>query len=419
MDYGRALKVLEDRQETRVELGLGRVRAALARLGNPQERVPAFHVAGTNGKGSTCAILAAVLRAAGYKTGLYTSPHLLSARERVAVNGTPIGERAFARALARVLKADPKGRLTYFELLTGVAFLHFADSGCEVMVLETGLGGRLDATNAVRAPLAAVVTSVDYDHQEWLGRTLGAIAAQKAGILKPARPAVVADMPRAALAAMRRAHPRPAVVRRPWRFVRADWPRGVQVLRAPSGRSYRLSLLGSRQGRNCALARAAIAASGLPVPEAAWSKGLARVRWPGRFEVVRLGARTLVIDGAHNPEAARALAATWAATPWAGRPVRLIFGLMRDKDRSAILSALKPFLREVVVVRPPSPRAADPLELAAAVRRAAPRARVTVERDPKTALASWRRDRRAPAVALCAGSFYLAGAALAALGRRA
>ncbi|NNN05358.1 MAG: bifunctional folylpolyglutamate synthase/dihydrofolate synthase [Elusimicrobia bacterium] len=419
MTFAQALAALEARRETRVELGLDRVRAHLARLGDPHERVPAFHVAGTNGKGSTCAMLAAVLRASGRRVGLYVSPHLADVRERISVNGRMISERAFARLIARALAADQNSRLTYFELLTSAAFLHFADSGCGVAVLETGLGGRLDATNVVTRPLATVVTSVDYDHQEFLGRTLARIAAQKVGIFKAGRPAVFPDLP-----VLRHARTRGdcVVVHRPWIAVRTDWARGEQVLRSPQGREYPLALLGARQGWNAALARAAVEASGLSIPESAWRKGLAAVKWPGRFEVRSLGRKTLIVDGAHNPEATRALAETWTASAWFNRPSRWILGLMRDKDLAGVLRPIAPFLRDVVVVRPPSPRALEPLEFAAAIRRAAPGAHVAVGRDPAHALAAWRRDAAAPAVAVCAGSLYLAGAALKAIaqsGRRA
>lgn len=416
MTFAEALAALEARQEARVELGLDRVRAHLARLGDPQERVPAFHVAGTNGKGSTCAMLEAMLRASGRRVGLYTSPHLLSVRERIRVDGRAVPERAFARLLERSLSADPGGRLTYFELLTSVAFQHFAASRCDVAVLETGLGGRLDATNVVRRPLAAVVTSVDFDHQAFLGRTLARIAAQKGGIFKPGRPAVYKDLP-----VLRRhaRHGLPVPVRRPWPLVRVDWSRGRQTLRAPTGRRYALSLLGARQGWNAALAWAALDASGLDVPEAARRRGLASTRWPARFEAVRAGRRRAVVDGGHNPEAARALAETWRSSPWSRRPARWIVGLLADKDARGVLGPLAPALRDVVTVRPPSPRARDPLALAAEVRRLAPSARVTVERDVATALSAWRRDPDAPETAVCAGSLYLAGAALRALGRRA
>lgn len=416
MTYASALAALEARQEARIELGLDRVLKHLSRLGHPQEKVPVFHVAGTNGKGSTCAILASVLRASGRRVGLYISPHLLEPRERISVDGKPISKDEFARRLARTLKADPKKRLTYFELLTSVAFQHFAGKKCDVAVLETGLGGRLDATNVVTSPLAAIVTSIDFDHQAYLGDTLSAIAAQKVGIFKTGCPAVYPDLP-----VLRRAVKRgsPVIVRKPWRAIRIDWARGVQVLRAPSGRSYDLSLLGSKQGWNVALAHAAIEASGLKVSETAWKKGLASVHWPARIQSIKLNRKILIIDGAHNPEAARALAATFKSSPWSKRPARWILGLLRDKDEAGVLRPLAPFLRDVTVVRPPSPRALEPLEFAAAVRKHAPRARVTVERDPASAIAAWRRDPRGPAVAVCAGSLYLAGAALKAAGRRA
>jgi dihydrofolate synthase/folylpolyglutamate synthase len=421
MTFAEALAVLEARQETRVELGLARMRAHLARLGDPQEKVPAFHVAGTNGKGSTCAMLDSVLRASGRRTGLYISPHLQSPCERVKVDGRPISARAFAAAVERALKTDPGGRLTYFELMTSIAFQHFANERCDVAVLETGLGGRLDATNVVAAPLAAVVTSIDFDHMAYLGNTLAKIAGEKAAIFKAGRPAVYPELPPSAAAVVAREARRgvPVPVRRAWTCAGADWARGCQTLRAPGGRRYALSLLGARQGRNAALARAALDASGLAVGEAAWRRGLATVRWPGRFEPVRLGRRTLVVDGGHNPEAARALAATWRASPWSRRPARWILGLLRDKDAAGVLKPLAGLLRDVVVVSPPSPRALAPLELAAAVRRAAPRARVTVENGVAGALAAWRADASAPATAVCAGSLYLAGAALKACGRAA
>jgi dihydrofolate synthase/folylpolyglutamate synthase len=412
MIFAEALAVLDERQETKIVLGLGRVRAHLAELGDPHLAVPAVHVAGTNGKGSTCAILSSVLTAAGYSTGLFISPHLLSVRERITVDGRQISEAEFSRFMARALAADKKKTLTYFELLTSIAFQHFAEAKCAVMVLETGLGGRLDATNVVPSPLAAVVTSIDFDHQAFLGDTLAAIARQKTGIFKAGRPAVRPDLPILRRAALRG---RPVVVTKPWKVVRTEWARGRQVLRAPSGKSYTLSLLGSRQGWNAALAQAALDASGLVVPHDAWKRGLAKVSWRGRFEAIELGGKTLIVDGGHNPEAARALAATWRSSPMSKKPARWILGIMKDKDTKGVLAPLAPFLRDAVLVRPPSPRALEPLELSRFVRAAAPKARVTIERDPVTAIQAWLKDQKAPRVAVCAGSLYLAGAALKAV----
>ncbi len=412
MKFAAALERLEERQETKIVLGLGRVRAHLAALGDPHLAVPAFHVAGTNGKGSTCAMLSSVLTAAGHRTGLFISPHLLSIRERIQVDGRNISEAEFAAFLSRALRADKKKTLTYFELLTSVAFQHFAAKRCAVMVLETGLGGRLDATNVVPSPLAAIVTSIGFDHQAYLGDALAEIARQKTGIFKSGRPAVRPDLPILRRAALRG---RPVIVRRPWKAVRVDWARGRQVLRAPSGRSYALSLLGSRQGWNAALAHAALEASGLKISEMAWKKGLAEVSWRGRFEAIKLGKKILIVDGGHNPEAANALAATWRSSPFSAKPARWIMGIMKDKDARGVLSPLAPFIKEAVLVRPPSPRALEPFDLAGFVRRAAPKAHVTIERNPATAINSWRRDKRSPNVAVCVGSLYLAGAALKAV----
>ncbi len=412
MIFAEALAVLEERQETKIELGLGRVRAHLAELDNPHLSVPAIHVAGTNGKGSTCAILASVLTAAGYSTGLFISPHLLSVRERISVDGRDISEAEFSKLMARALALDKMKRLTYFELLTSIAFQHFADKRCAVMVLETGLGGRLDATNVVPSPLAAIVTSIDYDHQAYLGNTLAAIAREKTGIFKPGRPAVRPDLP-----ILRRASLRgnPVIVTKPWKMVRTEWLHGRQLLRSPWGKSYTLSLLGSRQGMNAALAHAAVEASGLLVPRDAWKRGLAKVAWRGRFEVIKLGTKTLIVDGAHNPEASRALSQTWKSSPLSKRPALWILGIMKDKDTEGVLKPLIPFLKDIVVVRPPSPRALDPLDFAVHLRRAAPKARITIERDPATAIHTWKNSKSSPSVAICAGSLYLAGAALKAV----
>ncbi len=421
MTYEEALAVLQARQETRIALGLDRVRVHLARLGNPQDKPLVFHVAGTNGKGSTCAMLACVLREAGYRTGLYCSPHLFEPRERIQIDGRWITRGDFARLLARALEADADSTLTYFELLTSVAFQYFADKGVEVAVLETGLGGRLDATNVVDAPLAAVITSIDFDHMQFLGKTLAEIAGEKAGIFKAGCPAIT---PSLAPAALRVAKARAAavgapltVVGRPLPVRRVDWARGRQIL-VEGRRELALSLLGARQGFNAALVKAALAAASarVEVSAQAWARGLAKTRWPGRFELRRAGrGRLAILDGAHNPEAARNLAATWGASPWARRPARWILGVMKDKDAAGILKPLRRHLQDVVTVRPPSPRAMDAAELAALVRRAAPRARVTIESDLEKALAAWRRGP-APSTAVVGGSFYLVGQAEKLLG---
>lgn len=415
MTYEHALKALEERQETKICLGLERVRAHLRRLGDPQTGLRVIHVAGSNGKGSTCAILESVLRAAGYRTGLYTSPHLQEVRERIRVAGERIGGETFSTLLARAIEVDPKGELTYFELLTSIAFQHFARTGVEVAVLETGLGGRLDATNVVEHPLACAITSIGFDHEATLGKTLAAIAAEKAGIIKPGRPVVLGPVPEEARAAiLSRAREIGAVVAEAgdeFATVSVDWSRGSQVLAGSGGRRFRLGLIGARQAANASVAWRALGAAGLEISAKAWREGLGGVRWPGRFQVLRRGPRTLIVDGAHNPEAAAHLAETLADSPWA-RGTRVFLGVLRDKDASGIVSALSPVLDEVVCCRPSSPRALAPDALARIVRRVAPGTRVRTAEGLTAALGGWC-DSDGPAAGLVCGSLYLAGEALA------
>jgi len=424
MNYSEALKVLEARRETRVDLGLARVRRVLAALGDPQEAFLSFHVAGTNGKGSVCAMLESVLRRAGYKTGLYVSPHLWSVRERIQAGGRMISPAAFARAVAEVLAAEKKARakLTYFEFVTCAAFLYFREKGVRAAVLETGLGGRLDATNVVREPLVCVISSVDFDHMDFLGPTLERIAREKAGIIKRGRPVVCPRLAPAALSVVRRqakALRAPLrVVAKPWRAARVLWQGNRQELIGASGRRLVLGILGAKQGMNAVLARTALdaAKAELPVPEAAWGAGLRAARWPLRFEVRKAGRRTVVLDGAHNPEAARCLAETWRTSPWSRAPARWIVGMMRDKDARGVIKALAPALQDVVVCAPPSPRAMAPAKLAAVIRKAAPKARLGQASDAASALRAWRREARAPKTAVVCGSFYLAAQAARFLG---
>lgn len=423
MNFKRALRALDARQEARIALGLGRMRRHLQRLGDPHKGLRVLHIAGTNGKGSVCAILESVLRQAGYKTGFYSSPHVENIRERIKAGGRQISEQDFARLLERALKADREGSLTYFELMTSAAFQYFAEKKVDVTVLETGLGGRLDATNVVERPLASIITSIDFDHVQYLGNTLSKIAAEKAGIIKRRRPVFCGALPPAALKTIRaraQALKAPAhMALRPFHVLKTDWRGNRQTMANGDGRRFDLSLLGAKQGKNAALARAVLdgLAAELSVSDAAWRKGLSEVAWPGRFEVRRLGAKTAVLDGAHNPEAIRNFRRTWEASPFARERVRWIIGIMKDKDALGMIRTLAPLMKEVVTVRPPSPRAIDSVALAQEVRRLAPRARVTVERDPETAARAWLAEgARSPRTAVFCGSFYLVGSASRVLG---
>ncbi|HYW43289.1 MAG TPA: folylpolyglutamate synthase/dihydrofolate synthase family protein [Bryobacteraceae bacterium] len=350
------------------KLGLERIRVVLDALGRPQDRLPIVHVAGTNGKGSTCAMIESGLRAAGLRTGLFTSPHLAEPTERIRIAGRPISAQRFAEAFDRVhavveslLAASGIDlHTTYFETVTAMGLLVFHEEPVQIVVLEVGLGGRLDATNVVD-PALCVITPVDFDHEALLGRSLEAIAGEKAGILKPGVPAVFArQRPEAAGVLEGRASGLGISVART-----ADWPvsdleldaRGSRFhLAGPRDLRIHCPLAGEHQVENAVTAVAALASLG--VPDAAIEGGLARTEWPGRLE--RVWERPeIILDGAHNPAGARALA-RYIDRFYSERPVRLIFGTMRDKSVAEIGAILFPRARQVIVTAPQQSRALAP-----------------------------------------------------------
>lgn len=332
--------------------GLDRMRRLLRELGSPEQRLRFLHVAGTNGKGSVCAFAESVLRAAGFKTGLYTSPHLVEFSERIRIGGEQVSPDLLDEGINRLRKTvlcwPPDAHPTFFELVTALALDLFERSGCDVVVLETGLGGRLDATNTV-PKLACAITPVALDHTEWLGPTLDAVAREKAGIFRPGIPAVIAPQEPEAAAALTEAARRTGTP--------CEWI-GGPLEGVPLG------LAGSHQRWNAALALSLIRASGLPVSGEAVARGLSSTVWPGRFQ--RLGEGALILDGAHNRHAARQLAATWREE-FGERRCRLIFGALLDKDPAGLLGELAPIASEILLVPVASPRSADPRELAAQI----------------------------------------------------
>ena len=338
------------------KLGLERIRAVLQALGRPQDRLRFVHVAGTNGKGSTCAMIESALRASGLRTGLFTSPHLAEPTERIRIDGAPISADRFADAFNRLLGLHT----TYFETVTAMALLVFAEERVDMVVLEVGLGGRLDATNVV-SPDLSVVTPVDFDHEAFLGKSLDSIAAEKAGILKPGVPAVFArQRPEAARVLDRRAAELSIPVART-----ADWlvsdldidPRGSRF-RLTGERDLRLTcpLAGEHQVENAVTAAVALARLG--IADSAIETGIARARWPGRLERVSEHPE-IILDGAHNPAGARALAA-YIDRFYGRRTVRLIYGAMRDKAIDEISGILFPRAHQVIVTAPQQARALSP-----------------------------------------------------------
>jgi dihydrofolate synthase/folylpolyglutamate synthase len=335
------------------KLGLERIRAVLDAMGRPQDRLRFVHVAGTNGKGSTCAMIESGLRAAGIRTGLFTSPHLLEPTERIRIDGQPISAGRFAEAFDEVhavverLLAEEAIDLhtTYFETVTAMAILVFEQERVDRVVLEVGLGGRLDATNIVQ-PELCVITPIDFDHEAMLGRSLEAIAREKAGILKPGVPAVIAPQ-----------RPEAATV------VGQGYALPESAVITPRGSKFQLGALhiscplaGEHQVVNAATA--ALALERLGVRAEAIEAGIARTEWPGRLERVSEDPE-IILDGAHNPSAARALAA-YIDRFYAGRHVCLIYGTMRDKAVEEIAGILFPRAARVILTAPCQARALAP-----------------------------------------------------------
>jgi dihydrofolate synthase / folylpolyglutamate synthase len=359
-----------------IKLGLERARSLLAALGDPQRRFPAVLVAGTNGKGSTSAFLAAMAQAAGYRTGLYTSPHLEVVEERLRIDGRMIAPGELGRLLADLVdlaERETGSPPTYFEAVTLAAFQWFAEEKVDLAVVEVGLGGRLDATNLCD-PILSLITPIGFDHQEYLGNTLWEIAREKAGILRPDRPALVwPNEPEAAESIQAAAAAIGADLHFASREVQIEsvQPKGwtgqrVRLSTPFHPYSLGISLLGIHQAINLGLAvRAAetLAKLGFKrLKPSAIRRGAAACRWPGRLEVIDLpGNRRLLLDAAHNPDGAKVLASFLDRM---GEPVDLLFGVLADKDYTEMLGLLAPRARRIVLTTPASPRAKNPAELA-------------------------------------------------------
>jgi dihydrofolate synthase/folylpolyglutamate synthase len=409
-DVAAALTYLESLKPSRIWLGLERVVEVLDRLDRPEKAYPTLHVAGTNGKGSTCAMVAAGLRAAGLRTGLYTSPHLIRFQERIAVDGDPIGDDALCEGVARIREAAREIPLTYFEFGTVLAFWHFRRSSVAVAVLETGLGGRLDATNVV-TPLATGISALGLDHTEILGPTLADIAREKAGILKPGVPGAVAAPPPEAFPVIAE---RAAEIGAPILVEGRDFSLKDGRYAGPRWRcdGVEVALLGPHQEQNGALALALLelASTRLGVTPEAARGGLRQVVWPGRLEAVVARGVTLLLDGAHNPQGAEALARSLEAL-WPGRPLTLVFGVLANKDASPMIQSLFPRARRALLVTPTAERARPPETYLAEARAHCPD--VQVADSVGTALREALESSGPEAVVLVCGSLYLVGEARA------
>jgi dihydrofolate synthase / folylpolyglutamate synthase len=393
--YSEALAWLYGTQRFGIKLGLENVQRLLRELAVPGKGQRIVHVAGTNGKGSVCAMIDSIARAAGCRTGLFTSPHLVTYRERIRVNGEMIGQDDVARGLGalREMIRDWDPHPTFFEITTALALDHFKKTGCELIVFETGLGGRLDATNAL-TPIVSVITPIGYDHEKWLGHTLEAIAGEKAGIIKPRVPVISARQePEAEKVILARAN-------------ECDAP--LEFVATVIDRRYNIALAGKHQQENAALAIAALRAGNIPIAEDEIARGLANVQWPARFQ--RWDDRT-IIDGAHNPSGAQVLADTWREQ-FGDERATIILAVLREKNIDGICRALAPIAARFILPHVRTERALPPNELVPHLVSITPPLPYSITPGVSVALESARAH---PERILITGSLHFAGEALATL----
>lgn len=358
-------KYLDSLERFGINMGLDRIQLLLEKLDDPHRKFKSIHVAGTNGKGSTCAMIASILKEAGYKVGLYTSPHLFDYRERIKVNGRDIPKKIFEAGLRRIerIVKNSHGTLsrpTVFEVLTALAFWYFAKMKVDYAVIEVGLGGRLDATNVI-TPLVSVITNVDLEHTEILGRSLAKIAAEKAGIVKLGIPVVTAEEKSEPLKVIK------DVCKKKKSFLIAV-SRKQEVIGS--------SLLGEHQRVNAACAVAAIRLARIKVSREAIRKGLRKTRWPGRFQIFSRKPLT-ILDGAHNPAGIKVLVDT-LKKQYPRKKFTFIFGTQEDKDSVSMLALLKPLAKRIIITHSSHPNAAkkDSIELEDALKQSMGKDRV-------------------------------------------
>lgn len=383
--------------------GLPGLKELLERLGNPQNKYKIIHVAGTNGKGSVAMLTAEVLKQAGCKTGLFVSPHLCDPCERVQINGAPISKQDFMQTMLEVFQEEEQ-ELNFFEILTASALLYFSKQGVDYVVLETGLGGRKDPTN-VCVPAACVITSIGLDHMHILGSSLSQIAKEKAGIIKPGVPCFSGTVNPSAREEIRKAA---KAVKAPLHFIGEgepffeyafDYVNNQTVLHAADGRDWLLNALGRRQGINACVVYQL--AKYLNISDESIERAFHSVRIPGRFEVLRRGENTFILDGAHNAQAVELFLEFFQKTPYYGNST-LLCGFMQDKDYKKLLALLCPHFQEIIITVPSVSRGAGKKDILAALPKGV---KVRFFENPVRALSAAKKAENV----VCTGSFYLVG----------
>ncbi len=427
--YSGACRFLDDLQMHKIKLGLEAMRSVLADLGSPERRCPAIHVAGTNGKGSVCTMLRAMLTAAGYRTGLYTSPHLSSIRERFRIDECFIGEDEFIRLLERVRRSLGIDKITYFECTTALAFTWFADCGCDIVILETGMGGRLDATNVV-VPLLSVITTVSLDHEQYLGDTIEQIAFEKAGIIKdrvpvisgvtgsPAREVIERTCAERAAPLFILGRDFRAVSREEDHWAWHDHDGKAVIDRLPVSKN------GVWQLDNSAIAIAAaliLRDQGFVLTEETIRAGIGAAFWPGRMEYLEVAVANrecnspgeqsaplrFLLDGAHNQAGVECLI-TGIKEQFSYERLIVVWASMADKNYRPLLSAIASLADRILLTRPQSERAAAPAEMARVLEKSNP-SRVSCHETVAEALCRATTQARPGDLVVAAGSLYLIG----------
>lgn len=426
MHYNEAWDFLDQLQFFKIKLGLDSMNRFLARLDNPQAYVPFLHIGGTNGKGSVGATLHSILSTAGYKVGLYTSPHLSSVRERFKINNHYISRHDFSRQMEQIQNVLGQNQITYFECTTTLAMLWFAQENVDLAILEVGMGGRLDATNVI-TPLVSVITNVSMDHEQYLGTTLEEVAFEKAGIIKPKVPVVSGvadDISRSVVVKQCREQGSPLYLSgRDFFGTYEDSDKNTWQYTGPSGCIYNnlpLAMQGSYQLSNASLALTTIQLlqDRFPVSAQDICNGLSRTRWPGRLEHVTLHPQNTtsgkpqhyLLDGAHNPAGVDALYLA-LSEDFNYKRLIMIWGAMADKDLHATLQVITPLVDSLILTRPESERSASPEELQTIIGDPAAAPETYLTQTVEEALSKAASLAEEDDLICIAGSLYLVGEA--------
>ncbi len=395
--------------------GLERISALMDALDHPERKLRFVHIAGTNGKGSTAAMTASILRCAGYRTGLFTSPYLFRFHERMQVNGQEITDEALIRATAIVRPAADamESPPTEFELVTAIALVYFVQMRCDIVVLEVGMGGALDSTNIIPAPECAVLTNIGLDHTAFLGSTAEEIAATKAGILKPGTEAVLYPQSAGVTEVIRqrcRALDIPLHIADPAQLAPGDFGTEGQAFSYKNRGPFHISLLGRHQLYNAAVAletAEVLRHRGFSLPETAIVRGLAETRWPARFEILSREP-WFVLDGGHNPQCAETVAANLRQY-FPGKRVIFLLGILRDKNIAEFTDILDPAAAEYITITPENPRAMPAGELAEFLTARFHKPALAAESISAGVSAALNHARATDSMVCCSGSLYLAG----------